>query len=78
MDDDRPRFPTALPGATGPLPQGWHRVFWRHTRHPDGPLHMVTSCVVSAVFLVTALKSDRATVPDSVVMESWSDFPPTD
>lgn len=72
----RPVFPTALPGPTGPLPRGWHRVTWTVNA---GIQHIVTDNIASAVLALVALKAHAESHPEEyqdVQLQSWSDFPP--
>lgn len=74
----RPTFPTALPGPTGPLPRGWHRITFRKRGFDlaTPPCHVVSSDIGSVVLLKVTLEADDDVVPGSIVFESWSDFPP--
>jgi hypothetical protein len=79
VTNTRPGYPTDLPGATGPLPRGWHRVTWRRLGFtPDAPPFWMVGDITSMVMLKTSLETDPAVVQASVKAESWSDFPPTD
>jgi hypothetical protein len=69
---------TDLPGATGPLPRGWHRITWRRSGFvPDAPPFWVVGGLTSVTLLMLSLEKDPAVVQDSIKVEAWSDLPPT-
>ena len=70
---------TVALGPTGPLPIGWHRLTYRKTTFAEAhsePLWAVSEDIVSIAALMSSLKTEPTTVIGSVVMESWTDFPP--
>lgn len=64
---------TARPGASGPLPRGWHRVRWTHNGRPQ---YVVTDNVASAALLEATLigvvEQGSGAVAD-VAGQAWSD-----
>lgn len=79
MPDTRPDYPITLPGPTGPLPRGWHRLTFRMEGFtPDTePSHVVSSSIASIALLKASLEKSPDVVPGSIVLRSWSDYPPS-
>lgn len=57
----------------GPLPRGWNRITW--TDKAQGHKIVYTDDVTAAVLLHVALEASPLVTPDSVTIDSWSDYP---
>jgi hypothetical protein len=75
------RFPEltadTMPGPTGPLPRGWHRLTYRKTMFTldTPPFWVVSKNLPSIILLESSLRQASDVVPGSITKESWSDWP---